>query len=431
MKEYNRFTNVNLFLTKCKTPVLYTGGSVIKSLAQLFSVLIIARYISPDDLGLWHTIYLFVTYAGFLQAGVINGLNLELPYAYGKREEDKAKMMAGTAQTYTILTSVFVLLMGLLYLIFGDVANVKVKYGILAILLIINLSFYQSYLTSTFRSKNSFKKLAAIQIVEAVVILASLVLVIYYSFYGMIVRAGLILVIVVTLLHITRPIKIGFIWERQAFIKLLIVGFPIFGLAYMQSVSATADKLWVLKYSNITEVGLYSFALYGFSAFSIISSSVATYVYPRMTYNYGKNGDRLVLWKYVKRLTLMLFILLTPLSILAFYVIPPMVSNYFPNYILSISAMQILAFAGVFTGCVVGVNVLWSIRCWRYMILYMSIYSLLLITLPFLGIKMLDNRLTGAAYGILAASILNLISGYTLSYLGTHNIFPKLKRALN
>lgn len=62
-----------------------------------------------------------------------------------------------------------------------------------------------------------------------------------------------------------------------------------------------------------------------------------------------------------KKITKILIIIQTPLSIIGIMV-PILIRNYFPNYILSTHAMQILLFAGLFKGSVVAVNALWSLK---------------------------------------------------------------------
>lgn len=407
-------------LSKYKTPILFSGGSIVKSFAQMIVGFIIAKYISPTDLGLWATISLAITYSVFLQAGLINGLNLELPYAYGKGQEEEAKILAGTVQTFTLFSSITILLLGVSSFVFFPFHDPKIKYGVLAVTLFIMLSYYQNYLMSTFRSKNSFIRLSIIQVIDAFVNLITLIFVVYYSYYGLIIKAVFVALIYVLLLHFLRPIKVRLLWNMIAIKKLLKVGLPIFALSYIVALSSTADKLWLLKYSDLTNVGLYSFGFYAFSIFSLFSLSVASYIYPRMTYNYGKTNDRTLLWIYVKKITLLLFLIQITLASIGYFLVPVIITNYFSAYILSIRTMQILLFAGVFTGSVVGVNALWSTKNWKYMITYQVILSFLMVSLPYAGIQLFSNKLIGVTYGVLLASFLNLITGITITYMATH-----------
>ena len=422
MKQYSH--RIKRLLAQYKVPLIYSGTSIFKAFAQILVGFVIAKYVLPEDFGIWTTINLAVTYALFLQAGLINGLNLELPLAYGKNRENLAKKMAGTVQSFTIISSLVVLVIGLSFQLFFFDSEPKVKHGALAITIVIILTFYQNYLISTFRSSVSFLKLSTIQIIEALANIGTLAFVVYFTYYGLLIKAVLVLVIYVTLLHINRPIKVNFCWSTKTFFKLLKVGLPIFALGYFESVSSTFDKIWLLKFANLSEVGLYSFSLYGLTLFTLFSTSVASYIYPRMTYNYGVSKNKLILWEYAKKITLILFPLLIFVAMLGSYLIPIFVPKFFPKYELSVVSMQILMFAGAFKGSAVGVNVLWSIKSWRHMIIYQVGYSVLLITLPFVFIQFSENKIVAAATGILAANIINLFSGIYLSYLATHKIQP-------
>ncbi len=406
-------------LKNYRTPILYTSGSIVKSIAQLFVGFVVARYISPYDLGVWNSLSLILTYSIFLQAGLINGLNLELPAALGKGEKDRADEMAGTAYTITAITSLFALATGLLIFIFYDGNDDKFRYGIFAITILVCLGYYQSYLTSTFRSKSSFEKLSLIQLTEGIVNLATLFLVIYFYYYGMIFKVIVVTLVSVFLLHLKRPMKVPFKWNFVELKKLLSVGVPIFGLVCLDSFTVTIDRLFLIKYSDMTNVGLYSFSMYSMTLFSLFSVSVSTYIYPRMTYNYGQNGDKTILWQYVKKITSLLFLVQTPLLVIGYLVIPQALSIFFPKYVACAIPMQILLLAGYFKGCIVGANVLWSIKSWKHMIIYQILFSSYLVIFTYIGITYFEDKIEGIAYGVLAANILNFFSGMLLSYMAT------------
>ena len=168
-----------------KTVFFYTGSSIIKSFAVIIVGFVIARFVSPEDLGIWSSINLLLNYSMFFQAGLINGLNLELPYLIGKNDNKTAMELAGASKMVVILSSVFVIFIGVLFFLFYTELNDKYKYGILVMSFIIGITFYQNYLTSTFRSKNSFEKLSLIQIVDSIFNVVTLFLVVYYSYYGL------------------------------------------------------------------------------------------------------------------------------------------------------------------------------------------------------------------------------------------------------
>ena len=103
LKKIIPYIQVGQLLTQYKTPILYSGGSIAKAFAQMAVGFVIAKFISPNDFGLWTSINLAVTYSVFFQAGLINGLNLELPLAYGsgnKKKQDLWQVWYNHLQLY-------------------------------------------------------------------------------------------------------------------------------------------------------------------------------------------------------------------------------------------------------------------------------------------------------------------------------------------
>jgi O-antigen/teichoic acid export membrane protein len=416
-RNYNRLLQL---YSQYKTPILFSGGSVAKAFAQMIVGFVIAKFVTPKDFGLWNTLNLALTYSLFVQAGLINGLNRELPYLFGKGEDKEAVQMAGTVQTFTLISSILVLFIGAGYIVFADIKNPKVYYGITGVTILIVLNYYQSYLFSTFRSKNSFLNLSKLQFAHAFTNIITLILVFYYAYYGLVLKAIIVSLVYVLLMHLSRPIKVGLLWDKEAFYKLIKVGLPIFALSYLEAIAGTTDKMLLLKYTNLENVGLYSFGFYALSSFSIFPSSIASYIYPKMTYNYGKTNDKLIMWRYAKKITIILLAVLTPIAILGYFICPILIEKFFPAYLASAPIMQILLFAGVFSGSVIGVNALWSMKSWKYLISYQLIFCMLLVGMPLLGLQLFSNKLEGISYGLLIAHFINLFSGITFTYIATH-----------
>lgn len=403
-----------------KTPIIYASSSIIKAVATLFAGFFIAKFISPEDLGLWSTLSLFITYALFLQGGVINGLNLELPLTFGQGKNRKAMLYASVGQTFTFFASLFLLAVGVCIYFFYPFENLKIRYGVLGISIIIVATFYQNYLLSTFRSNNTFLKLSYLQIIDAFVNIGTIALVVYFAFYGLLLKGVIVIIVFVGMLHFCRPIKVKLQWDQRIFFKLLKTGLPIFLLSYLEAFALTVDKIVIIKYSDLENLGFYSFALYALVFSTLFSNALASYIYPKMTFKYGQDKNKLILWKYVKQITILLLAVQLPLFIVGYFVIPPVIHTYFPVYAESILPMQILLFAGIMKGSVVGVNVLWSMKKWKFMIIYQGGYALLLVGFIYFFVNFFSNKIVGVAVGMMGANIINLFIGIYLSYLATH-----------
>lgn len=393
----------------------------MRALATLLSGFIIAKFISPSDFGLWTALSILISYALIFQGGLINGLNLELPLALGEGDVRKGHLYAAVTQSGTAMVTVMVLAVGVLTFFTYPFSSDKERFGFAGIVLIICCTYFQNYFLSTFRSNNQFLKLSYIQIAEALLNFVTIALVFYYGFYGLVLKAVSVIFIYVIVLAFYRPIKVHFVWKKKIFIKLLKVGLPIFALAYVEVFALTLDKVFLLRYTNLQSVGIYSFAFYAFAFTTLFSNSLASYIYPKLTYKYGETKNKLILWQYVKRLTTILLIIQIPFVLVGLYVIPLMVNHYFPQYVLSIIPMQLLLVAGVLKGATIGSNVMWSIKKWKYMIIYQVAYASAFIVFIYMFVNIFENKIIGVSAAVAVANLLNLINCCYLSYKATNS----------
>jgi len=399
---------------------LYTASSVARTAAQFIASLITVRLIAPEELGLWSSISLATTYAFFLQAGVTNGLGRELPYQLGAGDSESAKRLAGTSQTFVLGGSLLVVLAGLVALVACRDQGPAALLCIVAVIPITVATLYQNFLTVTFRSKSSFLALAKTQFWTAGLVVLSLPILYYWGFDGLLLRAVLVTVAGVWLMHHVRPIRVANLWDGPSFKTLMMTGLPIFALAYLESISVTADRLVLLKYGGVEQVGFYSLAMYAWQALTILPMSLGQYVYPRMTYSYGKDNDPRALWASAWKVGVLVLVLMTPIALLCALAVPWAVPLFFPKYVSGVPAAQILIFASVFYGAVIGVNALWSLKAWKHMVACQVIGAGLRVGCPLLGACLLASPLSGVAWGMFAACAVNFFVGLALTYSATH-----------
>jgi len=401
-----------------KVSVIYSISSVFKAGIQMLVGLSIAKYITPEDYGIWGSLNLVITYAMVLQLGTINGVNLNLPIAIGEKNNDKAKNIIETSQSYILVCMIIILLLGGAYLmVFGDNLSSKFFWGIFAITFLIALTFYQDFLTATFRTPNSFRKFSFINIVQALVNFLTIGLIVYYSFFGLIFKSVLVIIFYVVLLHFHRPYKVTVKFNLKSWLELVKVGLPIFLLSYIQGSALSFDRILLIKYTNLKDVGIYTFAYLAFSSVTLLSSSVASYIYPTMSHMYAENGSKKQLWKYLKRNITYIFLGLFGLAIMGTIITPYVINIFFNQYSSSVPVMQILFFAGAFNGGVIGVNVLLSMKKWKYILFYHLFFASLLIICPLIFMNLYETKILGIACGVLVANIINFISAYSLVYL--------------
>src|SRR5262249_36223274 len=139
---------------------------------------------------------------------------------------------------------------------------------------------------------------------------------------GMLIRIVLLAGVAMYLMHRAKPISVKPVWNTESFVLLFKTGLPIFVTDYIASCTATFDRVALLKYSNVEQVGLYSLALSGYSAFQVIPQSIAHYIYPRMSHHYGRTNNPRVLWGMAWKITLIVVGCMLPMAIVGCLLLP-------------------------------------------------------------------------------------------------------------
>ncbi len=257
------------------------------------------------------------------------------------------------------------------------------------------------------------------QIWQGVVTLVSLPLIVL-GYNGMLTRLVVVAGIAVYLMHRVRPMSVSPSWKTDAFVLLFKTGIPIFATDYLASCAGTFDKVALLKFGGIEQMGYYTLALSAYSAFQVVPQSISHYIYPRMSHHFGRTNSPKVIWGMAWRINLIVVAAMLPLAVIGSFMMPPVVKFLFPKFVTGTHAAQIALFAAVGYGACTGTNALLSLKAWKHLIAYQVVYSILLIAGPFIGIRLFSSPLIGVAYGVLFANVVSATFGLIITLAATH-----------
>jgi O-antigen/teichoic acid export membrane protein len=418
MKVFNK---VQTILRKRKSIISYTSGSLFNSFAQIVSNIIILGYVGPNELGIWNSLILFQTYSIFLQSGVINGLNRELPYYLGKNDRVFAESLASSALHFLLISIGLCFLIGITLFAINLNESVLFHLTFSGILVITITKFYEDYLTSTFRSNQAFEKLGKAYLYRGIFLLLSITLVIFGGYYGYILRMVLTSFLFAIFLHQIRPIRVKPKFIKSNLLLLLKVGLPLFFLSYIFTASGTVDRLILIKNTSFKVVGYYSLALMTYEAFKTFPMSLANYIYPKMSFDFGQNGNIKSLTTKALKINLLILLIMLPIALVGYYILPLLIPFLFPKYIVGVPSAQILLFAAVFSGASIGANVLWSMKIWRYIYVSQIGGAFLNVILIYIGFKLIKDPIIGISFGVLLSQIIYMIFTNFLIFLTNRN----------
>lgn len=399
--------------------IFFSISSLLYSISLMFTNFMVIKWIPPVEMGLWNTFLIITSYSFILQLGVLNGLNRELPYFLGKNDINRSSSLASTGLFVATAATIIALLLSIisiLYIIYFYPLDIFTVYTLISVAFLVVIYFYQNYLIVTYRTNGAFMKLAKVYLLNSLIIILSLVLVWQYKYSGFLIRVVLLSLILTLGLHIFRPLKdTKPKYNKNSFLLLIKTGAPLFLAGYIAGLSKTLNRVFLANFVGILYVGYYSPALAILVVMNLFPAQIAQYLYPQMSYEYGKTGDKQKLWKWVWKSALGLIALLTPFGIIAWYIVPLAINAFFPDYAEGIFAAQLAIISGIISGSLVGLNVLNSIKAFKT-IFSINVTKLLLnIALMYLGVIYFEP-LTGVALGLVLSDLLYFLLGLYVTY---------------
>jgi O-antigen/teichoic acid export membrane protein len=319
------------------------GGNLLSTAFGLAGGLLQARFVDKVTLGTFASFGLALSWSCYLQLGIFNGLNRELPYYYGKGDRGKAIDLAGTARAWLLASGAIVacsfLAMAAWNALQGN-AMMAFGWGAHAVLAIVY--FYGTlYLQATYRTVHDFARLSAATTLQNAAGVVLVISVFWFGFEGLCLRAVLTSLIGLALLHWWRPIVVRWRWKFDDFRHLLVIGFPIFVVGELSS------RLWFLIDSTLVNhylkaggLGLYKVVEIARTTAEIIPIAMGQIMYPRMTEYYGRAHDFVGTLKMTFRPMAFVFLTMIPLVALGWLLARPLTKILLPNFIDAVPAMR-------------------------------------------------------------------------------------------
>ncbi|MDC0296338.1 oligosaccharide flippase family protein [Akkermansiaceae bacterium] len=303
--------------------------------------IIVARLVDPDDMGIFVSTTIILTFIPLFLIGINNGLNRELPYVLGQERFDDAKEMRDTSISFALIVSVLlfsiILIISIRFLMFG---NYKLACAFLSTSILSAVYPLTTMQEVTYRTNNEFLQLSRIKFYSVFTAVISILLVFYFNYYGMLIRSALITLAYLWFLYYLSSHKFKFGINLIVFRRLFKTGFPIAIVAYMYVIFTGLDKVFIVKYFGIEAVGNFVPAIQIATALSVLPTSIYQIIYPRMANRYGKTNSIISLKKLAFKPQILLAFGLIPLFLIIVLCVGPFVEFVLPKYTAGIPAAK-------------------------------------------------------------------------------------------
>lgn len=320
----------------------FAGGNLVATMLRMVGGVLTSRVIEPAVLGQYNALGLVVGYAPFLQIGVNNGLNRELPYLFGKEDRAQAIELATAAQAWSLLTAslaaLALLCIGLWQLLQGR-SDLAAGWATFAVVVFGGL-FGQGYLHALFRTSSEFVRLAHIGVVDAIVAVLLVAFVWLLGWWGLCLRGLLLALTSLALLWFLRPIRVPPKWNLQRLLQLVRTGVPICAVGQLYMWWTTLDATLVLNYAGKRQLGLYAIAGMAAPTVGLLTSALAQVIYPKMSECYGRTASVQAIVRMCAAPIGFGLLATAAVSALAWVLLPAVAMMVLPRYVEGIPAAQ-------------------------------------------------------------------------------------------
>ncbi len=314
--------------------------------------LIAARNLSPSEFGVIQAIMLIPVYVGFLQFGVFNGLNRNLPLFRAKGECAAAQgfvnASAKTARWVAFAGALVAIIAVLVFL----ARSGKSQYAYVALFLIPGLFFapLKLHQDTVYRGMREFERLGKnIHITNFWTFLCSISTSVI-GITGLAIKLGTQSLVGWLLLLRNPPLKEEATASWRDIKTLSIVGMPMLISGLIFTWLAAADRTVIATFLTAEDLGYFALAGIAMNALKVFPDSINQLLYPRVAHAYGVSGSSRSLRRFIWIGLGLNLIVMIPVAALGWFALPYLVETFLPQYVPGIYVAQItlvgaLAFA--------------------------------------------------------------------------------------
>ena len=400
-----------------KHPLIKSGASysfwaTIKSVCTTIVGLAVMWWLTPDELGRWNTVSIFLAYSPFFQLGIQSGLNTELPVFLGNNDREKASARISNGYGYAYLVScVFLILGTILSIWLYNTKGLHECCGAITITITAICSSFTLHFIARYRSAKAFDRLTTINQLEISITILGVYLIYKFGYWGILAYNMITYSTDACLLYWKAPFKeLKPKLHLPVIFKMGKIGIAMMVLVQLRTAAQTLPRWIILLKSTREKLGLYTPATAIGGLINLVPGQFAQFFYPQMGYKYGQTGKASSMWPYVKKIFWILPLVVFPISASIYMLSPWILETFFPKYTESLWAMRIMCITFLFTSPNGATMVLNTLKAFKYSYLCSLVHFSGCFILPFLSVTFLS-------YDILTSVTVGLAINEFLCYL--------------
>lgn len=329
--------------------IRYASSQLLSKSMNMLSGFLVIRLLSPGDVGIYNGVGIYLGYLLLGHGGILNGLGREFPFQRGKGNDFLAFRMASSAWVLSITLSAIssIIFLGISIYFFINHNNlvglVYLSYVITGFFSLLN----GQYLPLLYRNNEDFISLSKQNSMFGIANIVSVLFVVFFGFYGLIIRGISLAAYQFYLLFRNKPVKLRWDYYFDDYKKLFKTGFPIYLIGYINSLWATILYNIIFKTGGAIAFGLYSISSIIQGAIGVIPTAFGVITYPRMTTMFAQGSSVEKIIKGNLKVLLFQFGFLLVIAITTVLLLPILIPLILPKYMGGILAAQWMCFVPV------------------------------------------------------------------------------------
>lgn len=365
------------------------------------------KFIDVDSVGIWQFGMLIQGYVIVSRMGILNSFNREYVVLLSAKKNEEAEKILQTTYCHIVFSMVVqattFLCIGFYFFFQQD----HFWYGITMLSMILFTVFEAgaNFEEAKSRSLLKFDRISTGKIIVSIASILFLLLPFYFGFKGMLLRYILLQVIIIIYFKSVDKNLVKLKFSLIHWKVLFNDGWKFWLFSYIKSFLKTTPRLYLVLFTNITILGLFTPVNWVLLSFTMFTSSLTTYLYPLLSEQFVKGEKRMQFQSLA--INTIAFLVGIPFAIVGYLLLPYVIIKFLPEYISCITVMRKIIIASLFDIITISSTIWYSMKSWKNLAIFYT-FSAILTAISF-GLVYLsghDNILENVGNAILISSIL-------------------------
>ncbi|MEW6074722.1 MAG: oligosaccharide flippase family protein [Candidatus Omnitrophota bacterium] len=325
-----------------KDSSIYTLRVIVANATSVLQVIFIARLLGPQLFGMLQVYRIILGFTAYATFGSLWAMMREIAFYRGEKNYQKVEEIKNISFTLNIITSLIAtVIMAALIIFYHKISSISMyEMTILVGIVILQqfFSFFDKYLLAEKNFLLNGKASISFQLTN---FFGILVLGYFYGLTGVLIAMLFSYALSIIYIVITIHFKFRLSFNIQKSLKLIKIGFPIFGNGLLRQGMASVDRLMIVNFLGKIELGYYGIAGMIKQFMGEFYIAIFTTIFPSLAEKYGETKDIKSVKNYILK-PMVVSAHLTPLFIGSIIIcLSPFITYILPKYVPGISATSI------------------------------------------------------------------------------------------